>query len=198
MMAWGLLDCFYGYRVFKVTVTIVGAVIGAYLGLLASVPLGLHGAWQIVGPVVGALLGGGLAFFMYLATVFIAGLFFGFGLGVLLFANYNHNLALIAGCGLGLVGGFVALKVQKILLILYTALLGAFRALLALMFFTERLDWAYYLSQKPQQIPALIDNNAWLLPATVALAAAGVFTQFGLESKGEGKKDRPDAGRKRK
>jgi len=198
MIAWGLLDCFVGYRVFKVTVTIMGALTGVYLGFLASVPMGLNGAWQIVAVVVGALLGGGLAFFLYLASVFIAGLLFGLAIGVLLFANYSHSLALIAGFGLGLVGGFVAVKVQKILLILYTALLGALRALLALMFFTEQLDWAFYLFQKPQQIPALIDNKAWLLPATVVLAAAGVFTQLGIDHKSAGKKDRADGGGKRK
>lgn len=198
MMAWGLLDCFFGYRVFKATIAVLGAVIGAHLGWFAGAFMGFPLAGQIGVMVAGALLGGWLAFMLFLASVFVAGLFFGVTLGMLLFANYNPNLALIAGCGLGLVGGFVALKVQRILLILSTALQGAFRALLALMFFTERLDWAYYLFQRPQQIPALIDTNAWLLPATIVLAAAGVFTQFGSKENGPAKKDRAAGGGKRK
>ncbi len=198
MIAWGLLDCFLGYRVFKVTIAVLGAITGAYLGLIAGAALGLHGAWSIIGMVVGALLGGGLAFMLYLASVFVAGLLLGLTLGMLLFAHFNPSLALIAGCGLGLVGGFIALKLQKILLILSTALQGAFRALLALMFFTQHLDWAYYLFQRPQNIPALIDTHAWLLPATLVLAAAGVFAQFGIKDNGPTKKDRADCGAKRK
>ena len=198
MIAWGLLDCFLGYRVFKVMVTVWGAVLGAYVGQVAAAALGLQLAGQIGGLLVGALLGGGLAFMLYLASVFVAGVFFGLTLGMLLFAHFDPGLALIAGCGLGLVSGFIALKLQKILLILATALLGSFRALLALMFFTHRVDWMYYLVQQPGQIPVLVENNAWLLPATLTLAAVGAWAQFGLGGKESNKKDRADAQGKRK
>lgn len=198
MIAWGLLDCFLGYRVFKVMVTVWGAVLGAYVGQVAAAALGLQLAGQIGGLLVGALLGGGLAFMLYLASVFVAGVFFGLTLGMLLFAHFDPSLALIAGCGLGLASGFIALKLQKILLILATALLGSFRALLALMFFTHRVDWMYYLVQQPGQIPVLVENNAWLLPATLTLAAVGAWAQFGLGGKESNKKDRADAQGKRK
>ena len=198
MIAWGLLDCFLGYRVFKVMVTVWGAVLGAYVGQVAAAALGLQLAGQIGGLLVGALLGGGLAFMLYLASVFVAGVFFGLTLGMLLFAHFDPSLALIAGCGLGLASGFIALKLQKILLILATALMGSFRALLALMFFTHRIDWMYYLVQQPGQIPVLVENNAWLLPATLTLAAVGAWAQFGLGGKESNKKDRADAQGKRK
>lgn len=192
MIAWGLLDCFMGYRVFRVMVTLWGAVLGAYTGQVAAAALGLHLPGQIGGLVVGALLGGGLAFMLYLASVFVAGVFFGLTLGMLLFAHFDPSLALIAGCGLGLVSGFIALKLQKILLILATALMGSFRALLAMMFFTHRIDWMYYLVQQPRQIPVLIENNAWLLPATLTLATVGAWAQFGLGGKEKAKKNRAE------
>ena len=198
MMAWGLLDCFCGYRVFKVTVALWGAVSGAYFGQIAAAAMGLKLAGQIGGIVIGALLGGGLAFMLYLAAVFIAGLLFGLTLGLLLFANYNPNMALVAGCGLGLIGGFVAIKLQKSVLILATALVGSFRALLALMFFTDQTDWAYYLLQDPRQIPALIDHTAWLLPVTFTLAAAGAISQFGLDGEDDAKNNRKETKGKRK
>ena len=183
MIAWGLLDCFLGYSVFKLTVALWGTVLGAYFGHAAAVALGLPPAGQVGCLVAGALLGGGLAFLFYLGAVFVAGLLFGLTLGVLLFANYNPTVALLAGGGLGLISGFIAIKLQKVILILATALLGSFCALLALMFFTQRIDWAFYMFQQPQQIPALIDRNGWLLPATLTLAAAGALAQFG--SKGQ-------------
>lgn len=180
LIAWGLLDCFLGYRVFKVTIALYGAIFGACFGYWVVLTMGLALAGQIVGVVLGAFLGGWLAFLLYLAAVFVAGLSFGFTLGLLLFAKYNPSLALIAGCGLGLICGFIAIKLQKVLLVLATALGGAFRALLAVMYFTHHTDWAYYLFQQPQQIPALVDQTPWLLPATLILAAAGAITQFGL------------------
>lgn len=198
MIAWGLLDCFIGYQVFKVTVALWGALIGACLGQTAAVALGLSAAVQTGGLVLGALLGGALAFLLYLGTVFMAGLLFGLTLGMLLFAQYNPNVALLAGAGLGLVGGFVAIRLQKVVLILATALLGSFRALLGLMYFTHRIDWSYYLFQQPRQIPALLDNNAWLLPAILTLATAGVIAQFGLKGGDAAKKDRAGDGGRRK
>jgi hypothetical protein len=100
-------------------------------------------------------------------------------------------VALLTGLVLGVVGGFVAVKIQKVLLILATALLGAFRTMAAIMYFTHKIDWMYYF-QRPQQIPALIDSNNWLLPAVLTLAAVGSFVQFGFAGKGGGKKkDKP-------
>jgi hypothetical protein len=190
-IAWGILDCFFGYRVFKVTITILGALIGAGLGQLAGTSLGFGTPGAIGGLIIGALLGGGVAFLLYIAAVFLAGFGFGATLGMLLLANYNQMVALLTGGILGVVGGFVAVKLQKVLLILATALLGAFRTLAAVMYFTHRIDWLYYF-QQPQQIPALIDSNNWLLPAVLTLAAVGAFVQFGLGGTSGGKKkDKP-------
>ena len=198
LIAWGLLDCFLGYRVFKVTVALWGVVLGAILGYAAASAMGLMLVGQIVGLVLGAALGGWLAFMLFLGAVFVAGLLFGLTLGVLLFSNYNPNMALVVGCGLGLVGGFVAVKLQKVLLILSTSLVGAFRALLGLMYFTSHTDWNFYLFQQPRQIPALIDQTAWLLPATLILTAAGALAQFEFKGDDGAKKNRAEAKGKRK
>ena len=198
MIAWGLLDCFLGFRVFKITVALWGILIGAFLGHVAAVAMGFQLAGLICGIVIGACLGGWLAFMLYLAAVFVAGLFFGLALGMLLFANYNPTLALVVGCGLGLICGYFAVKFQKVLLILSTSLVGALRALLALMFFTDRIDWNFYLFQQPQQIPALVDHHAWLMPATVILATVGTLTQFGVTMNEAQKKNRPEGKEKRK
>ena len=186
-IAWGVLDCFFGYRVFKVTLAVLGGLIGAVGAQALAVAANLDHTGVMVAMIVGGLLGAGLAFLLYIAAVFVAGFGFGATLGVLLLANYNHMVALLTGCVLGVVGGFLAVKVQKILIILSTALLGSFRALLALGYFTSRLDWFYYY-QQPQQIPALIDQNAWLFPAILALAAVGVIVQFELGGGPEKKK----------
>ena len=189
-IAWGVLDCFFGYRVFKVTLAVLGGLIGAVGAQALAVAANSGHTAVIVAMIAGGLLGAGLAFLLYIAAVFVAGFGFGATLGVLLLANFNHVVALLTGLVLGVVGGFLAVKAQKVLIILSTALLGSFRALLALGYFTSQLDWFYYY-QQPQQIPALIDQNAWLFPAILALAAVGVIAQFELGGRSGKKKPAP-------
>ena len=190
-IAWGVLDCFFGYKVFKVTLALLGGFMGVVFGQAAGRALGMGPAGEIGGMIVGGLLGAGLAFLLYVAAVFVAGFGFGATLGILLLANYNHMVALLSGCVLGVVGGFLAVKLQRILIMLSTALLGSFRAMLALSYFTSQIGWLYYF-QQPQQIPALIDGNKWMFPSILALAAVGAIAQFELGA-AAGKKKNPEA-----
>jgi hypothetical protein len=178
-LAWGVLDCFFGYRIFKITLAVLGGLIGVVFGQAAGAALGLGAAGEIGGLLVGGLLGAGLAWLLYVAAVFVAGFLFGATLGILLLANFNHMVALLSGLVIGVIGGFLAVKLQRMLIMLSTALFGAFRAMLALSYFTSRMDWLYYF-QHPEQMPALIDNNAWMFPSILALAAVGVIAQFEL------------------
>ena len=178
-IAWGLLDCFFGYKVFKVTLAVVGGVLGGILGQFAAAALGIDAGGQIGAAIAGGLLGAAFAFTLYTGAVFVAGFGFGATLGVLVLAHYNHLVALMSGLVLGVVGGFLAVKLQQVLIILSTALLGSFRTVLALAYFTSQLDWFYYY-QQPQQIPALIDTNAWMFPSILGLAVVGVIAQFEL------------------
>ncbi len=185
-IAWGLLDVFFGYRVFKVTIALFGGLVGAWAAQQAAQALVMTSGLTLALVVAGGLLGATLAFLLYIAAVFVAGFGFGATLGILLLANFNHAVALATGLILGVVGGFLAVKIQKILIMLSTALLGAFRAILALSYFTSQIDWVYYFRQ-PQQIPVLVDNNPWMFPAILALAATGFIAQFGLGSGGAAK-----------
>jgi hypothetical protein len=186
-IAWGLLDVFFGYRVFKITLAVLGGLIGGLFGHAAGVAMGFGSMGGLIGFIVGALLGAGLAWLLYIAAVFLAGFGFGATLAVLLLAQFHQMVAMLSGCVLGIVGGFVAVKLQQMLIILSTSLLGAFRVVVALSFFTHRMDWLWYV-QNPQDVPALIDSNTWMMPAILVLAAVGVFTQFSQGGAPAGKK----------
>ena len=191
-IAWGLLDCFFGYQVFKVTLAVVGGILGVVFGHAAAVAQGLSTGGAIAGMIVGGLLGAGLAFMLYTGAVFVAGFGFGATLGVLILTHYNHMVALMSGLVMGIIGGFLAVKVQRVLIILSTALLGSFRAILALAYFVSRVDWFYYY-QQPQQIPAMIDHNTWMFPSILGLAVAGVIAQFELGGSSAKKKTKASA-----
>lgn len=191
-IVWGLLDVFFGYRVFKVTLAVVGGLIGLAAAHGLAGILGLSDGAQVIALVIGALLGAALAFLLYIAAVFVAGFGFGATLGVLLLSSHHQIVALLSGLVLGIIGGFLAVKAQRVLIVLSTALLGSFRVMLALTYFTERLDWLYYFRQ-PDQMPALIEGNGWMFPAILALAAVGVVTQLELGGAGEsGKKSKKE------
>lgn len=194
-IVWGLLDCFFGYRVFKLTIALLGAVAGALLGLAGAQAAGLGSGGELAALAVGALAGAGLAFLAYIAAVFVAGFGFGATLAILLLSHFHHMVALLAALVVGVVGGIAAVKLQRVVIILATALLGAFRAVFALMYFTSQLDWLYYYRQ-PQQIPAVIDTNGWVFPAVLVLAAVGAIAQFeiggGKGGSGAKKKDKKE------
>lgn len=180
---WGLVDCFLGYRVFKVTIGLLGGLAGALVGQFLAQSAGVAAGGQLIGLLLGALVGAGLAFLLYVAAVFLAGFGFGATLAILLLAHFNQMVALLGACVVGVIGGFVAVKMQRILIILATALLGAFRAVLATCYFTSQLDWFYYF-RHPDQIPVLVDNTPWLFPSILVLAAVGTITQFEIGGSG--------------
>lgn len=191
-IAWGVLDVFFGYRIFKVTLAVMGGLIGLAAGHGLATALGLGDGAQVVALVLGAVAGATLAFFLYLAAVFVAGFGFGATLGMLLLANYHHMVSLLTGLVLGVIGGFLAVKLQRVLIVLSTALLGSFRAVLALSYFTSQLDWLFYF-RRPEQMPALIEGNGWMFPSILALAAVGVIAQLELGGTG-GEKKKPEKG----
>lgn len=178
-ISWGILDCFFGYKVFKITLALVGGLLGAVAAHAAATALGLGSGGVTISLLAGVLLGAGLAFLLYIAAVFVAGFGFGSTLGILLLANFHPMVALLSGLVLGVCGGFLAVKLQRVLIMLSTALLGAFRGVVALAYFTHSIDWLFYFRQ-PEQLPALIASNAWMLPAILALATIGLMVQFGL------------------
>lgn len=194
VLIWGLLDCFLGYKVFKATIGLLGALTGGVIGRTVGLQLDLGLGWEITCLVTGTVLGGFTAFFLYLAAVFLAGFGFGATLGVLLLAHQHQMMALGVGLVLGLIGGFLAIKLQRVLLVLATALLGAFRATLAASYFVSHTDWLFYLAQ-PQQTPALIAGESWIFPTVLVLAVAGAVIQFetgGGKAAGKKKSDKKD------
>ncbi len=190
-IAWGVLDCFFGYRVFKITIAVLGGVAGVVLGDLAARAAGFHGAGAVAAMVAGGLLGAGIAFLLYLAAVFFAGFGFGATLGLLLLARLDQAMAVLGAVLLGLVMAFIAVKLQRVLIVLSTALLGSFRAVVALSAFTNSTDWLYYY-QQPAQIPALLEGNPWMFPSILALAAVGVIAQLELGGRPARKKSKDD------
>lgn len=197
VLVWGLLDCFFGYRIFKITILFWGAIAGGILGAAAATQLSPEISVMLIGLVIGALIGAGLAFALYLVMVFLMGLCCGFALAALLLPQQQSWIILVCGLVFGVLGGWLALKVQRGVLIVATAMLGSLRAVLAAMYFTHHLDWSYYFSGHPEQLSALLEVHTWLLPVVLGLAIIGILAQSGQGEKSEAR-ERSSDGKKRK
>lgn len=187
LIVWGLLDCFFGYRVFKFTVALLGAAAGAVLGhqLFVEV-LGITGDARWIGMAVGALTGGVLAFGLYLVGIFVLG----FSLGFMLVPGFWHGgektVLLVAGAAGGLVCGIIAMMTQRLLVAAFTAWSGSIRVVLGAAFFIEGLDWSYYAAY-PQEIGVLFSERFWMMIIFLVLGAAGFIAQLTRNRRAKGK-----------
>lgn len=178
LIAWGALDCFFGYRVFKFTVVLLGAAAGAVLGRQLFVEvLGLAGDIRWAGLAIGALLGGALAFGLYLLGIFLLGFSLGFMLAPGLFPAAGEWTLMAIGAGAGIVFGLVAMLAQRLLISVGTAWSGSLRVVIGVAFFVEGLDWAFYAAN-PHQIGVLLSERTWMLVVFLVLGAVGLVAQL--------------------
>jgi hypothetical protein len=132
LMVVGLLMCLRGYRLFKVLVTVLGVLIGAGVGMSAGLQLSQGNAWAgLGGAVVLAALGGVLMFALYLLGVFVLGSALGVSLAVAATRHAGPPTQAITITLLALLGGILALVLQRGIITLATAFNGALLAVSA-------------------------------------------------------------------
>ena len=120
----GLLNCFFGYRLFMVTVAIVGFMVGASLGYLMGSWLG-GATLTVVTALVLGLIGAWTGVIAYYAFIFVVGAF-GFAfLAAFVWGLYSEGGSVLFPVVAGVIGGFVALRIQRVIIIIATAAQGA-------------------------------------------------------------------------
>jgi hypothetical protein len=177
----GLLACFAGYRLFRVVLGLYGFVCGA---LFTTHVMGAAaGTWTLI---VAAFVGGLVGALLMYAAYFIGVGLVGAGLAALalnvawrFIGGDVPTVALVIGCVLG---ALLALSVARYVVIVGTALAGAWTLIVgamalmgnrAAMHAASATDvWIFYpLDPQP--------GRWWLLPTWIALALAGAVVQLG-------------------
>ncbi len=118
---YGLIACFFGWRVFRFTLTVAGVLIGGALGYSA-------GAGSLVFAIIGAVIGGLLLYALFRIGIFVAGALLGAVLGIalgLLIGLEQGGLMLLAVIIGVVAGGLIALVLQKLVVVASTAFSGA-------------------------------------------------------------------------
>lgn len=175
LIAFGFINCFFGYRLFKALLPIWGAFIGFILGYtiiedLVSNHILATGAGGVAGGIMGSLLFTSIYFF----GVFAIGALFAITLTKTALVPVQAELKFLISLGAGLVGGLLALLAQKIVIIMSTAFTGATALLSAVFAFRGYEPVTDYFSD-----PSVLDDL--YLPGligTIALALVGILVQF--------------------
>ena len=122
----GVVYCFFGYRIFKIVLGILGFVLGASAG--AAIALNLFGREQvlvILAGLVGGVIGAVLMVVLYFIGIFLLGAWLGSLLGVLLTGGSESLIATVIILVLAVIGGIVAVVLQQLMIIISTSLSGA-------------------------------------------------------------------------
>lgn len=173
LIIFNLLQCFFGYKLLKLSVAIIGFIIGVSIGyaLMAGTAAAQNRGWLpvLVGIIIGIILGI-LSFRIYLAGVFVltacvtgSAIF-----GVLAVRGVNEVICWIAAVAAGILIGILAVKFTRPLTIIVTAIFGAVNAV-------------NYLNQ----ISTVLSRHQITTYAAIGvLAILGIIVQFLTTKKG--------------
>jgi hypothetical protein len=173
-IAFGLLQCFFGYRMFRVILGITGFILGGLLAGLLVYNLTDSQLFGVIAGVIGGLIGAGLMAGLYIVGVFVIGALFG-GLAA--------SLLLPLGGGsppawlvvlLAILVGVLAMIFQKLMIVIATSFGGAWWAISGIAAMTGAIEMASL-----RGFPLELQNagTGWLV-AWLVLAIVGLIVQY--------------------
>lgn len=125
----GILICFWGYRLLKASLAIIGFVAGAYggweLGLMHFSP---GSSVLLVCALVGGLIGLVLCVWLYFVGVFLIGATAGTVLAQAFVGATGHQVQPLLYVGVPILCGLIALVLQKLMISAWTAVTGSYLA----------------------------------------------------------------------
>jgi len=122
----GVVYCFFGYRIFRILLGILGFILGASMAV--AIAFDIFGREQVVvilAGLVGGIIGAVLMVVLYFVGIFLLGAWLGSLLGVLLTGGGGSTVETVIILVLAVIGGIVAILLQKLMIIISTALSGS-------------------------------------------------------------------------
>jgi Domain of unknown function (DUF4203) len=165
-IAFGIIDCFFGYRIFRIILSIIGFIVGASIAMsLVAADTQLV---TILAAIVGGIIGAILMNVLYFLGVIISGALLGALLANLLLTAVGvepNAIILVIGA---ILGGAAALAMNKLMIILSTAFSGAAAIVYGVSLFIPNLGGFDPLSAlrrgtAPQSEPSLLLFVVWII-----------------------------------
>ncbi|GAB9477695.1 hypothetical protein Gpo141_00014822, partial [Globisporangium polare] len=201
-MAAGAVVLVAGYKLFRPALFVVGFAIGGVLIAIAAEKIFENKSWVVTASwiafIIGGIIVGALVITFYKVSIFVAGAAAGVMLAMIINTSFGYKIwpshpntiLIILAVILAIVGGVLALKLEKPLLIVATSLLGAGMVVWGVGYFAGDFPNAGDLKRFATQ-----DGNgdwnysiptAWwgYLAGIVVLFVLGMFIQFRKTGKG--------------
>jgi hypothetical protein len=136
----GAIQCFFGYRIFKVVLCLVGFILGGSIAASIGYAVSHQESISLLAGLIGGVIGAALMVTLYFVGVFLVGAFLGTILGTVFFtaaaSNPNPAVLLI----FAVVAGVIALFFQKFAIIVSTAFVGAWSVVTGIAYFAGLVD----------------------------------------------------------
>jgi hypothetical protein len=126
-VAVGILICFWGYRLLKLTLGVMGFIAGASGGWAVGLSLapGSNGI-ALVGALIGGVIGAALCIWLFFLGIFLLGASAGAVLATALFSAAGNQPQAVLLVVFAVVFGVIALVMQKLMIVVSTALSGSY------------------------------------------------------------------------
>ena len=175
----GVLLCFFGYRILKVSLGLMGFILGAYGGWQAGLAT-FHGSTgtALICALIGGIVGMILCLWIYLLGVFCVGAAAGTAIAAAVFDGAGHHVPQIALIALPIAFGIIALIAQKSMIAISTAFSGAYLITAGIWPFVAETKSAQEIWLHPAQQPASGTLTYGSLAVWLLLALVGISIQM--------------------
>ncbi len=175
-VAVGTLYCFLGYRTLKFVIALTGFLLaGAVAGAIALWLTHGNQTAALIGLVLGGISGAFALFFLYKAGIFLMGLLGASLIGDHVFRNSGQDWSPLIVLGVGLVGGLMAMILEKPAMIIATSVLGAWMlSVCGVYFYAGGTDPIEPFREALRSE----DQRFWVVGAWVTLSVLGLLSQF--------------------
>ena len=174
----GLIVCFQGYRVFKAVLGIAGFIAGAALVFNFSAMYTGNMIVLVIAAIFGGMIGASLALAFYFVGLFLIGALAGWQLGLLLSTALPVGTVLLLPAVAAVVLGIVACFLQRPVITVATAMIGAWSVVTGLFYFFGSGIIPTDLFRHPATlIENMRETDPMVLFGWIALSIAGIIFQ---------------------
>ncbi len=175
----GVIVCFWGYRLFKAVLGIAGFIAGAVLFYHFGAQYTANMVVLVILAIFGGLIGASLSIAFYYVGLFLLGALAGWQLGFLIAMAINIEFVIIIPIIAAILAGFLACFFQKPVIIIATALIGAWSVVTGgFYFFGTGIIPTDLFSDPFMLVESLRETNPVVILAWIVLSIAGMIFQF--------------------
>ena len=181
----GLMNCFFGYRLFRLFFACLGFALGAagggYMGYIYGGSI-----WALVGGLTGGIFGAMVLFAMYMIGVFLAGGMAAAFLAAVVLAGAGISVPTLLLVVPLVLGGIVAIVVHKLVIIVASSFGGAMSVVYGVAMLTGEVIDPLAVMWQTTKVKSIIWQDPGTWAAWAALGVAGVFVQYRFTANKDG------------